>query len=869
MDTIDKLEKMQSNKLINIRAKNQSKKEVINSKPINLYNHGCPVKRWNIDFEKVERNNFQVFTTGDPFSVISKDLEISGANVNIHVGTEHADYLPLTLLHEALQLCRCVSEHGARSITIALPEQYQPSTQGDVFNELLLKLFETSGANTMYYYDKQYTGKLEDTDLMVSANPVDKVIPHVLLSCSANKPLAYKIATSLRMRGEMVKFYSITGAGDKAQIPEEAALDGAVVTIVQSTRPNPDCLESALAYQKSGASAYFFETVTVAKQANIRGAAKINLINPYQFSARSDKAEDNTKGKTGAYVQQNGMLFKAAGINQVVTAECHDSHTMSGAYTGKKIKGSAVSAISIIVTRLAQAWISDTDTPLQGQIRLVTPDVGAAKRTKELTEQLQAILGNKLCQSRVLGEKQRDSHKDDSALISSLNSGSIGINPLDNYLITDDETATGTTLCQAVESLSKNGAKNISVVVVHNNMPIDWLQRQLCLARFFYLGVKDLHFSDTQEMGTLAKSYSDLVATYSMRSNTPQNEVEASVKAWFKKNLSDSFTDKSEDYVTQEFTRFISNFSVLDTKTRIHSLAHEFANKVATKPYMVNPHAFEYKVQEFISKIQSNSVQSILALAGASLPAAAAVAYKLGLPLHVIPQTTTTISLPEGNFALIGVACELTRKTLEQELGTIQTLGNDLSIVTRSSEKRLERVSTHLSDSLTTLQNLYNKIKSESKLKEQPIKLLGIGTEGQVLAGQLAHLLNQKDSLIGVVAVDNYAHLHTNSVVYTAAVGEEKLCVDRNSLDMGDVCIAVGSDFTKESKMAIINLVNIARVYCYCYLSVSKQNQCEVSMDDCDKTYPHGFYNTKGGQLLFAQKVQQREADEQDLLCKI
>ena len=88
-------------------------------------------------------------------------------------------------------------------------------------------------------------------------------------------------------------------------------------------------------------------------QAHLRGADKINLINPYQFSARSDKAENNPKGRTGAYVQQNGMLLKAAGVNQVITAECHDAHTMSGSYTGKNIKGSVVSALSVMSTRIA------------------------------------------------------------------------------------------------------------------------------------------------------------------------------------------------------------------------------------------------------------------------------------------------------------------------------------------------------------------------------------------------------------------------------------------------------------------------------------------------------------------------------------
>jgi phosphoribosylpyrophosphate synthetase len=648
-----------SNRLIDLNGKKRTNKyakkgifftpsrEAIPSKPINLYNHGCPILKWSIDAEKVARTRFQIFSTGDAFSVISQDIEIIGAHINIHVGIEHARYSPLVLLQEALQLCRATYEHGARHITISLPESFHPLATSTDFNSLLLSLFKASGANKVYYYDKNYIGKLDETNLFavipLSKAPQDiaaqlsldeqimhvtrerhfmhawskfnpdnldalaslcdnkslleikipeiKVQPHVLLCCSANKPLAEKIAASFRMRGEMVSLYHIDGEGEQATIPSDATLCGAVVTIVQSTRPNPDCIETTHDYQKNGASSYFFEALTIARQARLRGAQTINLINPYQFSARSDKAEDNFKGKTGAYVQQNGLLMEAAGVNQVITAECHDNHTMSGAYTGKQIKGTAVKAISILSTRLAKEWAACTDSSRKGQIRLVAPDAGAAKRTQELTELLQAILGNALCQSRVLGEKQRDSHKDDSALISSLNSGNIGINPEDKYLITDDETATGTTLCQAVENLTQNGAKDIAVVVVHNNMPLDWLLRQLCLARFFYLGVNDLHFSDTQEMGTLAASYEHLITHYAQHAKLLAIDVEAQVFAWFKKNMGETVSGKSDEFTQQEFNRFKSLFNQFESRIRVHSLANELANKVITKPYNSVVHA--------------------------------------------------------------------------------------------------------------------------------------------------------------------------------------------------------------------------------------------------------------------------------------
>lgn len=663
------LEKVNLSRLIYINS-NKSKKsyaksnvfftstpKAMSTKAIDLYNQGCP-KTWNIDPEILKRNEFKIFSTGDAFSILSAAVKISKNSVNIHVGLEHATYSPLVLLHEALQLCRCAYEHSAGMITIALPEQFHPVLHLNDFNLLLKSLFTASGANKIYYYDKNYTGNLDEInskvmsltmseqsdlekyqiskndlldylhlpensqtslddqvmhfirktnlgnflskcdldrtniveDLCISNNAPSEINisktsnqPHVLLCCSANKPLAEKIAESLIKNGEMVKVYSIAGRGEQASIPKEAEICGAVVTIVQSTRPNPDNINEVKEYEKNGASSYFFEAIMIARQAHLRGADKINLINPYQFSARSDKAENNPKGKTGAYVQHDGMLFKAARVNNVISAECHDAHTMSGSYTGENIRGSALHALTSMATKIARDWIENPDRPTHGQFRLVTPDAGATKRTNELKLQLQDILGKEFCESRISGDKQRDSHQDDSALINSLNSGSVGINDYDKYLITDDETATGSTLCQAIKNLADHGAKDISVAVVHNNMPLDWLSRQMCLARFFYLGVNDLHFSDTQEMGTLATSYDNLIQTCVQKYLIASDEAENQISAWFKKNIGENFSDKTDEHLYQEFNRFKSMFSQLQSKITIHSLANEFARQVREK----------------------------------------------------------------------------------------------------------------------------------------------------------------------------------------------------------------------------------------------------------------------------------------------
>jgi adenine phosphoribosyltransferase len=583
---------------------------------IDLYNHGCS-ETWSS--KTAAKTEFKIFSTGDAFSILAPDIKIKNAPITIHVGLDHPQYSPLVLIHEALQLCRNAYEHGAGTISIALPEQFHPIMHHNDFNLLLLRLFKASGAHKVYFYDKNYNGTLENTkthyqissealansfqatsklslDAQMMQNmrasyleracikfgvtyehspvpfsPEIKELSHILLCGSSNKALAPKIAASMLARGERVKIYDIEGKGEQAVIPEEVKICGATVTIVQSTRPSSDDLSESQEYQTNGNSAYFFETLMIARQAHLRGAAEINLINPYQFNARSDKAESNAKGKTGAYVQHNGDLLKAAGVTKLVTSECHDPHTLSGTYTAKSMQSSAVPALTVIAKQVALDWLKDSK---QGQLRLVTPDAGATKRTNELTNKLQSILGKKLCASRVLGEKQRASHEDDSALIKTMNSGGVGINAADKYLITDDETATGTTLCQAITNLKKSGAQDIAVIVVHNNMPLDWLQRQLCLARFLYLGVNDLHFSDSQEMGALAKSYEDMIQTYAQKTHLSQEEVEAQALAWFKANLSDS------GEIAADFSTFKSMFAQFDARIRVHSLADKFASRV-------------------------------------------------------------------------------------------------------------------------------------------------------------------------------------------------------------------------------------------------------------------------------------------------
>lgn len=582
-------------------------------------------------------NSFKIFQTGDAFSIISNALNVEGEHVQIHLGLNHAKYDASVLLQESLQLCRAAYEHGANEITINVPETLHPVLNPSDLNWLLIDLFKASGASHIHFIssnekesaishssktiaiadlnkletyidhsldDHQQTKRLKcikkhwksichnEKDVFAlfeksyskAKNPPQaRNTPHILIAGHVNQAFSQKIANQLRAQGEKVIVIDGEGEGLNFSLPQDINFNQAKVSIIQATHPNPEDLVDVEKMQKNGSTPHFFEALLAARAAKLRGASSINLLNPYQFSARSDKAEDTPNGKTGAYVQHNALLEKAAGINRVITAECHDVHTMSGAYTGSSMRGVAINGLTHMVTRIANNWLNQQNPSQHHQFRLVTPDAGAAKRTKALTVELQAILGQKLCESRILGEKQRDSHQDNSALISSLNSGNVEINADDKYVITDDETATGTTLCQAIKNLADKGAKDICIIVVHNNLPLDWLERQLCLARFLYMGANQLHFSDTNEMGTLSHNFEALINKHCQLTKCSLDEAKAQISTWFTKNILAKSPQLSNEEKIAAFNRFKSSFNDLDKKVHVHSLAPIFANKVCSK----------------------------------------------------------------------------------------------------------------------------------------------------------------------------------------------------------------------------------------------------------------------------------------------
>ncbi|MDF1797461.1 MAG: hypothetical protein P1U63_13075 [Coxiellaceae bacterium] len=608
----------------------------------------CPAARPGLP---VGKNHMKIFSTGDLFSTVSPSARMRGKDVHVHVDAGLDENTLLLSIHEALQLCRTAYEHGAKTVVVSLPEMFHPILQPEDFHFLLLKLFKAAGAHEAYFKRPDHVGGLakdyrSETDdsalnkkkisemlfgapasaddsiqnflrrqkftkawLKINPEKVDIVTelsevmladhldidersesPHVIFYGAADQSKAEAIHDKLLALGEDVLISPYEGKGIHAKLPQGILLHASQVTILHTTRPDPDDIEACKLYAQCGATPYLFEVLSLANQSRLRGAKTINFVNPYQFGSRSDKAEDNQKGIVGAFVQLNARLLEAAGINHIVTAECHDSHTLSGSYTTSKIRSTAIPAMSNITMKVAQAWLKSIGADSAIKLRLIAPDAGAEKRTKLLNQHLQLALGERYCHARIVGEKQRSSHSDSSAVIEGMSASSVSISDKDVYLLTDDETATGTTLCQAIAGVKARGVENVVVILAHNNLPLDTLTRHLCLARFIVMGASELHFSDSQLMGTLSPSYVALVERVVTETSLSAEAVEAQIEEWIQSHVPDA--DKAI---------LLSFKSVLNGglgAVNIHSLSEDFADVLAATPeysHVYSGAAFECK----------------------------------------------------------------------------------------------------------------------------------------------------------------------------------------------------------------------------------------------------------------------------------
>lgn len=194
---------------------------------------------------------------------------------------------------------------------------------------------------------------------------------------------------------------------------------------------------------------HIMETMLMIDTLKYSSAARITAVIPYFPYVRSDK-KDQPRVSIGARMVAN--MLESAGADRVLTLNLH-SWQIQGFF---RIPVDHVLAESIIMDHFRKKDLSSTVA--------VSPDAGGAKRVEKYAKKLNLPF--------VIMDKRRAGN-DDRAKIANV----IGDVSGKNAIIFDDEIATGGSIVDTARVLRDNGAKKLSVGVVHGVLCGDGVQR--------------------------------------------------------------------------------------------------------------------------------------------------------------------------------------------------------------------------------------------------------------------------------------------------------------------------------------------------------------------------------------------------------
>lgn len=183
---------------------------------------------------------------------------------------------------------------------------------------------------------------------------------------------------------------------------------------------------------------YFMELLIMIDAARRASAGRITAVLPFFPYGRSDK-KDQPRVPISARLIAN--LIETAGANRVLTMDLHAGQ-IQGFFN---IPTDELTGLNLIANHF-------TEREFRGVV--VAPDLGAAKRARNLADILQSPLA--------LSEKRRVSN-DDSAQVLNL----IGEVDGQDALIIDDEVDTAGTLVAVASLLKEQGAREIYAAMTH------------------------------------------------------------------------------------------------------------------------------------------------------------------------------------------------------------------------------------------------------------------------------------------------------------------------------------------------------------------------------------------------------------------
>lgn len=173
-------------------------------------------------------------------------------------------------------------------------------------------------------------------------------------------------------------------------------------------------------------------------------AACVTAVVPYLAYARADRKTRPREPVTLRYVAQ---LFEAVGADRVVTLDVHD---LAGFQNAFRCRTDHLEAGKLLVEHFA--------TRIEGDVAVVSPDVGGLKRAESfrrtLARRLDATVGSALM------EKYRSDEAVSGAAV-------VGDVRGKTVIIVDDLISTGGTVARAAHACREQGAAAVHVAVTH------------------------------------------------------------------------------------------------------------------------------------------------------------------------------------------------------------------------------------------------------------------------------------------------------------------------------------------------------------------------------------------------------------------
>jgi ribose-phosphate pyrophosphokinase len=214
----------------------------------------------------------------------------------------------------------------------------------------------------------------------------------------------------------------------------EVPVDGADVYVIQGLHSGPE--ESA--NDKLCRLLFFIGALKDA------GAARVTAVAPYLCYARKDRRTKPFDPVTTRYV---AGLFESVGTDAVVTLDVHNVAAFENAFRCRTV---ALTAAPLFVDYARR--IDD------GNLAVVSPDPGGAKRAELLREALESALGHPVAKG--LADKRRSLGVVSGDVFAGDVAGATAF-------IVDDIISTGTTLARAARAARKAGAEQVIALASH------------------------------------------------------------------------------------------------------------------------------------------------------------------------------------------------------------------------------------------------------------------------------------------------------------------------------------------------------------------------------------------------------------------